>query len=383
VNLVALATGGFAMSYTESRGFEASAVRVEFYTPYGVRTVRADTLVSLGATDPRSAHDLIALSGGGVALALVTLSRDGLSTDVEVLLFDEDGALTSRARAAPGENPGNQGAPALIELADGRLGLLYTDASAEPVDGDVEPLVLTFFDLTEPAAVLDGTTGRDRLGGTGGADLIRGLAGDDRIAGRNGGDTLEGGSGDDVLDGGLGNDGLRGGEGADALDGGDGDDGLAGGDGDDILAGGAGRDILDGDADDDRIAGGDGGDRISGATGNDRMQGQAGSDTLKGGAGADRIAGGGSADRLQGGDGDDTLGGGGGADAFVFRSDERGDDTISDFDAALDRIELAGFRPAAIEVSTAAGNTVIDTGAGTITLVGVRLDAGEILFDFG
>lgn len=167
--------------------------------------------------------------------------------------------------------------------------------------------------------------------GTAGADLLRGAASNDTLRGLGGNDRLAGCGGQDRLVGGLGQDRLAGGAGA---------DGLIGGRGNDMLAGGAGR------------------------------------DRLKGGAGADT---------LTGGTGDDLLVGGGGADTFRFARGH-GNDRILGFDTERDHIALnlpqTGFTD--LEIHAAGGDTLIDTGAGTLRLVGMSpAEVTADLFLFG
>ena len=126
----------------------------------------------------------------------------------------------------------------------------------------------------------------------------------------------------------------------------EGDDGNAGA-GRDTLIGGTGDDTLDGGEDDDWLAGGEGSDLLIGGRGSDTLDGGEGSDTLYGAfpEGDD-----GAADFLNGGNGDDLLvlgagdhgSGGAGADVFALGQwlGEGGFATITDYDAAEDRIVL-------------------------------------------
>ena len=95
---------------------------------------------------------------------------------------------------------------------------------------------------------------------------------------------------------------------------------------------------------------------------------------------------------LQGGLGDDTLQGGAGNDVFVF-TDGNGNDVISDFEATndLEDIDLSGISTIADfadlrdnYMTQVGADVVIDTGTGTITLVGVNLadllDGNDFLF---
>lgn len=95
---------------------------------------------------------------------------------------------------------------------------------------------------------------------------------------------------------------------------------------DDILAGDRRDNVIDGGAGDDTLYGGPGG----------------GDDDMTGGTGNDRLFGGQGADTLDGGPGDDTLAGGPGADIFVFGPGD-GTDTVTDFSAGTDKLNLTAF----------------------------------------
>ena len=92
----------------------------------------------------------------------------------------------------------------------------------------------------------------------------------------------------------------------------------------------------------DRLSGGAGFDRLVGSGGRDVLEGGDANDTLIGGAGSDVLRGGVGQDRLDGASQNDTMTGGGQADVFVFA---RGGnwDRITDFSAAVDRIDLRDF----------------------------------------
>lgn len=95
--------------------------------------------------------------------------------------------------------------------------------------------------------------------------------------------------------------------------------------------------------------GSDGRDTIKGSTKGDRLDGKANDDSLTGDQGEDRIIGGNGDDILAGGSGDDTLvggtsqdklTGGGGRDTFQYGRPSEGADTLTDFSASEDVIEL-------------------------------------------
>ncbi len=94
--------------------------------------------------------------------------------------------------------------------------------------------------------------------------------------------------------------------------------------------GGNGQDELIGTILDDVMTGGNGADFLFGNFGNDRLFGENGADVLDGGMGNDR---------LSGGRGDDVLTTGAGSDVILIDT-KGGSDTVTDFDAALDSIEL-------------------------------------------
>jgi Ca2+-binding RTX toxin-like protein len=101
------------------------------------------------------------------------------------------------------------------------------------------------------------------------------------------------------------------------------------------------------------------------------VTGTAGDDLLPGLGGNDVIFGFTGNDTIDGGPGDDILSGGQGADTFIFRNNEVGNDTISDFNPAEDHVQLAGFDPSfnPLEaLSTRALGTELDLGSGNSVL---------------
>ena len=180
--------------------------------------------------------------------------------------------------------------------------------------------------------LVDGTSGDDMIYGGGGNDRIKGNGGNDQLYGEPGNDALYGNDGDDLLSGGAGNDTLIGGAGADILD------------------GGAGRDRADYRYSSASVAvnlatgvavGGDAeGDTF---TGIENLGGSQLADSLTGNDENNSLYGNGGDDLLSGGLGNDYLKGGAGSDTFIFDSAldaSANRDTIADFTAGQDRIEL-------------------------------------------
>lgn len=182
---------------------------------------------------------------------------------------------------------------------------------------------------------LTGTDGPDRLSGNGGDDVIRGGKGKDTIRGDGGNDQLHGQNGPDVLYGGP---------------------------------------------DDDQLHGGKGKDRLYGGYGNDVLRGKQGNDVLEGGPGNDT---------LHGGDGDDTYTGDSGYDRFVFKSSQRGDKIITDFDPCFPRdyIVLSGRGFSAVadilasEVEEAGGYFVYTLRSGLTVETDVQLETGDFVLE--
>jgi hypothetical protein len=185
------------------------------------------------------------------------------------------------------------------------------------------------------------------------------------LVGGAGADQLAGEAGDDFLYGGDDHDTLVGGDGADQLDGGSGDDVLAGGLMNDKLFGRTGNDQLSGNEGNDKLYGQSGADLLHGDDGDDRLFGQNGADQLYGDAGNDYLVGGADNDILLGGLGDDRLVGEAGAD--TFKMDGLGHDTILDFKAGEDTIDVSSLlvrlmplAPPTVNVEVAAAEAVAD-----------------------
>jgi Ca2+-binding RTX toxin-like protein len=216
--------------------------------------------------------------------------------------------------------------------------------------------------------LLDGGAGNDRLLGGTGRDTLRGRLGNDTMLGDAGNDILNGGLGNDRLDGGEGDDLLKGRRGQDLLIGGTGNDRMLGGLSNDRLRGGAGDDILDGGRGDDFVKGGGGNDILTGRTGRDTVLGLAGDDRLRGGLGADLLVGGAGADIMTGNRGRDT---------FEYRNLNEGGDTITDFEANRDLINLSrvsGGRSFSdlVTLTQSGSDTLVRVGGNTLaTLTGV------------
>lgn len=156
----------------------------------------------------------------------------------------------------------------------------------------------------------------------------------------------------------------------------------------DSLNGTAGEDTLYGLTGNDTLNGLGGHDELWGGIGNDKLFGNDGNDMLSGGIGNDTMVGGSGNDRLSGDVGNDTLTGGTGRDSFAF-SFLAGNDTITDFDTALDvilldsgvditRTRVRDFNRDGIddlEITLEYGGTVTLLGVSDFSAVNIQRDA--------
>jgi VCBS repeat-containing protein len=143
---------------------------------------------------------------------------------------------------------------------------------------------------------------------------------------------LKGTSNDDFIVGDRGDDHIEGGNAQDTLGGYGGSDWLEGGEGDDTLYA-DGRRTSYQDADDSN--------RVDGGAGQDTLYGSIGDDFLLGGSGDDNLYGFDGDDVLIGGQGQDTMTGGDGRDLFILTDYSQGVDTITDFNATDDALDIS------------------------------------------
>jgi Ca2+-binding RTX toxin-like protein len=246
----------------------------------------------------------------------------------------------------------------VIEAAGGGNDALYTSISYTLAQGmSVEHLstnshaATVAIDLAgnELANEIWGNAGVNILYGREGNDQLVALAGADILIGGDGADRLYAGDGNDILDGEAGIDSAYGGLGNDTYyvdDASDGIQELAGEGLFDVvyayvsytLAAGVEAEVL-AVADSESVAT----QSLTGNSFNNDLQGSDGVNTLDGRAGNDLLRGQGGDDLLIGGDGLDTLLGGGGSDRFRFDTalGAGNVDTLDDFEAGTDKIELA------------------------------------------
>lgn len=182
---------------------------------------------------------------------------------------------------------------------------------------------------TSNADTLKGGSGIDLITAGAGKDLLYGYAGNDTLRGEDGNDTLYGGAGADRIDGGAGSDTVSYAVAAEA-----------------VTASLAKASINTGEAKGDTYVSVE---NLTGTIYADKLTGNNSANVLTGGAGNDVLKGEGGADTLYGGRGADDLYGGGGKDVFVFKTitdstaKSSGRDTIFDFRAGNDRIDVSGI----------------------------------------
>ncbi|MGN6820011.1 MAG: hypothetical protein ACTHJR_15200 [Sphingomonas sp.] len=200
-------------------------------------------------------------------------------------------------------------------------------------------------------------TGTANINATGNAEhnTLIGNAGSNVLDGGGGGDTLQGGAGNDVYY-------VR--NAGDVIV-----EGASEGTADTVLA--TVSYTLNANAQVERLAASD-----ANAVTAINLTGNAWSHTIQGSNGANILTGGSGNDTLYGYGGNDSLFGGGGADKFVF-AHGTGQDTIGDFVAGTDKIDLtaigfASYQDVMNATHDVGGNAVIDLGNGDqVTLTGV------------
>ncbi|RBO78541.1 Ig-like domain-containing protein, partial [Marinomonas aquiplantarum] len=231
------------------------------------------------------------------ATASVSTIPDGATDSFTYMIQDEDGSSSTAtlsinvAAEAPREDP-----------------TFFENVSAN-LDSDLQ-----WFETN---------TGDERTKYSDGSSDYRDHRDDLHITGTSNNDRIIGGRGDDHIEGGNAQDILYGYEGSDWLEGGEGDDTLYA----------DGRRARDQDAEDSN--------RVDGGAGQDTLYGSIGDDFLLGGSGDDNLYGFDGDDVLIGGQGQDTMTGGDGRDLFILTDYSQGVDTITDFNASDDALDIS------------------------------------------
>ncbi|RJF87355.1 calcium-binding protein [Oleomonas cavernae] len=312
-------------------GTLAVALRIDGAIFLAGLSPRFDLVSPVEAVDGGSDGELIsllALPGGGFAIATVVHDGGGNGATVYLRAYDEHfdrfGAQLVVAIA-------DWGGAFLTVLEGGDVQLSWSEGGSSHSQ---------VFDL---AGIVDvGGEAADTLIGTSWSDSLSGAGGNDEIIGNGGADTLYGNEGNDILVGGLGAD---------------------------LLDGGTGNDIARYDtkvtvnlSDSSKSTGAAAGDtyvsveQIRGSAENDRLEGNGANNSFQGRAGDDVLSGGAGDDLLVGNAGADRLRGGAGADQFRFDRPSDGGDIIADFTVGSDIIAVraGGFGISTIALVSAA-----------------------------
>lgn len=361
----------------------------------------ADTI-----TDFSAASDRIDVSAFGGYLSAV---QSGLNTIVTVAASITFTLLNVTATALTAANfiTGASPPPAGYNLINGTTSgeTLNGTAASDQIYGLAGDDTLNGGDAAD---WLEGGANNDLLNGGTGADVMIGGSGDDTYVVDNAGDAVTeaagggadtvqttlaaytlgaevenltgtSGGGQALTGNGLANV-IAGAGGADTLNGGEGDDRLNGGAGADVMTGGAGDDtyVVDNAGDTTVEAGGGGTDTVETGLATytlaaevENLAGTSGAgQALTGNSLANTITGGAGADTITGGDGADALRGNGGADVFVATVGG-GADTIADFVAGVDRINVAAFGGYQSIVQSGTDTLVTVATGVTFRLIGV------------
>ena len=270
---------GFVVAWEDDNiGGDGSGTAVKFqrYDSAG-NAVGGNSSIGLTTAGDQKAPALAGTASGGFAMAYQ--SPDASGSGIHVSLYDTTGAVLASTSAANTTTAGDQSEPAITTLADGRLFVVWTDASGTEgaggsgtairgqllkqsgvnliADGS-EILINTFtagdqlhpsvttlldgrivvswesksgtldhtgsgvsaqiLDPRETAALWTGSNNNEQFFGTRFNDVLVANGGNDKIWGADGKDQLYGGIGNDTLTGGLGRDLLIGGAGKDVFD---------------------------------------------------------------------------------------------------------------------------------------------------------------------
>ena len=325
--------------------------------------VGADVLYGGAGNDTylvdNAGDQVIEKANAGTDTVLTTLSTYILPDNVEALIFAGVGDFQGKGNGRPNTLTGGAGNDTLDGgagadvLHGGQGNDTYVvdnagDQVSEAANEGVDTVKTVLASYTLGANIENLIhTGSTAFVGTGNAldNTITGSTGADTLSGSFGSDTLQGMGGADTLDGGPGADVMQGGAGNDIY--------LVDNVGDQVVeANNAGIDTVQTGLSsytlpanvETLIYTGAGAFQGTGNTLGNTIVGGAAADVLLGGAGNDTLQGGASADHLTGGAGADLMTGGGGADVFVFDavadSSGTGYDTITDFDAKVDHLDL-------------------------------------------
>jgi Ca2+-binding RTX toxin-like protein len=196
-NVVALANGGFAITYEKwVQSLQGSQLSIRFYGSNGA-PITSDFLVS---PTPLYSSEVLALPDGRLLVVYEGKPIDG-QNNLKARVFNADGTESvPEFLVAAGEW---NDVRSVTLLADGNVMITWVKVGSE---GE-------YAQIFDPDR--DGTAGNDSFSGTAFGDTYNGLAGDDWIYGLAGNDILNGGDGNDNLLGGLGADALNGGAGID------------------------------------------------------------------------------------------------------------------------------------------------------------------------
>lgn len=215
--VAALAGGGFVVTWMDNSrsGGDTSlnAVRAQRFDDAGAK-LGGEILVNTNTTGNQNAPAVIGLSDGRFIIAW---TDQGASTgwDINAQLFNADGTPSGSEFLVSGVIENNQTGATLTELSDGRVAVGWH--GPQFLGGESSDIGGQIIDPREAAIRFSGTAADEIAVGTRFNDRLSGGKGNDRLFGADRKDTLDGGNGNDRLDGGLGVDALTGGKGADAF----------------------------------------------------------------------------------------------------------------------------------------------------------------------
>jgi Ca2+-binding RTX toxin-like protein len=352
--VVALANGGFIVTYRDSAGTDD--VRARIFDANGSQAV-AEFIVNSTTAANQFQGSVTALADGRILVTWTDTSETGGDNSgyaIRGRILNADGTEAIPEFLINSTVNLDQTRSTATALSDGRFVVVWQDASASGDDTSglairsqiFNPLLFTG---TALADIVNGGDFNDTYTGGNGADVISGRGGADSLFGGADGDTLNGGDGADNLFGGTGADQHIGGNDA-GIDYARYDDANYGNLTIrlDVPAANAGAAAIG-----DTYTGIEG---LVGGLGADTVVGNGSANYLFGGGAADGIYGQGGADYLNGGEGGDNLWGGAGADSHIG-GDDAGIDYARYDDANHGNLTIRLDTPASNVGAAAVGDT--------------------------
>jgi hypothetical protein len=188
-SIAALANGGFILTWTDFSGSDTD-IRARIFPESG--SPDADFLVNTTTAGSQFSPDIATLADGRFLIVWEDSSETGNDTSgksIRAQLFTAAGAPDGEEFVVNAITNGDQYAPTVTSLADGRVVIGWVDGSQSPGDISDTAIRAQIFDPRIAAVNLLGTALGDDWVGTAFNDTMNGAAGNDQMDGGGGTDT--------------------------------------------------------------------------------------------------------------------------------------------------------------------------------------------------